>query len=360
MKKLRREHKELDYVRLFVDYSAQRKIAEYSEHAIREFSNEMAQELCATVNADHRKRGVRAELLFQAVVAGIGKVALIKAEDNGEAFFTGDELLIPDFRVVLLDGSQMLVEVKAQRMDNSFDTPLKLSDSVVQKYRRYASLTQASLMIATFWEELSLWTLNRLDAFSPGIAGEKQWSISFRRAMATNEMESLGDCSIATMAPLRIRIIIDPDRSEHLPSSDDVIQVTIAGIELFSQNTVLRDLSAKIAWRLIWHSGWDEIGKSMQTDEDRLLWVEYVIGPPEWSEQQHDPQEPVIVGAMSEMISRAYLQGAERTIHTNAGGDILMPGYMGNFIPPDFPSLNLELPLYVFRLKPNFSFDESG
>jgi hypothetical protein len=357
MKKLERKDQGIDYAKLFADYSARRKIADYSEQAIREFSEGITQSLQATVNAEHRVRGFRAEAVFQAVVAGIGKVALLKAEDSGDVFFTGDDLQIPDFRIVLRDGSQMLVEVKAQRLENSFDKPLKLSNGYVQKVLRYASLTRTELRFAIFWEETSRWTLNRLDAFDPGVAGEKQWSISFVRAMATNELASIGDCTIATLAPLRFRVLFDPDRSERLPPEGGPIQVTIAGVKLFSQDTVLEGLSAEIGWKLLWYGEWEEIGQDSHTEGDHLVWVEHLYGPRGWSDRPHEPHEIAPVGALSEMISRAYLQGAERTIHTSATGEILKPGYMGNFIPPDFPSLKLALPLYELHLRPNFNFD---
>lgn len=358
MKKLERKDQGIDFVKLFAEDSARRKIADYSEQAIREFGDGMVRSLQDTANADHRIRGIRAEWVFQAVVAGIGKVELIKAEDCGEAFFTGDDLKIPDFRIVLRDGSQILVEVKAQSLGDSFDKSLKLSDGYVQKVLRYTSLTRTELRFAIFWEEASRWTLNRLEAFSPGIPGEKQWSISFPRAMATSEMASLGDCTIATRAPLRFRIYVDPDQSDRLSPEGGVTQIVIAGIQLFSQDTALEGLAAQIAWRLIWYGNWVEVGQDMNTDGDRIFYIEHLIGPPGWDERPPEPYDPVPIGTLSEMISLAYRRGAERTIHTRAEGDVLTPGYMGTFIPPNFPALKLALPLYVFYFQPNFNFKE--
>ncbi|XXX72071.1 hypothetical protein WMF30_30935 [Sorangium sp. So ce134] len=36
--------------------------------------------------------------------------------------------------------------------------------------------------------------------------------------------------------------------------------------------------------------------------------------------------------------------------------DVLLPGYMGKFIPDNFASMNLDVPLYLFELRPNFEF----
>jgi hypothetical protein len=56
--------------------------------------------------------GWRAQALFEAIVASLGRVRLLKLEDSGDIYFEGDSLKPPDFRIVTLDGEQILVEVK--------------------------------------------------------------------------------------------------------------------------------------------------------------------------------------------------------------------------------------------------------
>jgi len=360
MRRLERTDAGIDFVKLLADHSARKGIAEYSESAIKQFGDEIQRSLTTTATADHRVRGLRAEALFLAVVAGIGKVSLIKAEDNGCVYFTGDDVLVPDFRVIPSDDNQTLIEVKAHRLDGSFGKYFRLSHNYIQKLREYAARTKTVLRIAIFWEEHRLWTLNRVEAFTEGISGERQWSISFARALATNEMALLGDCEIATRAPLRFRVLIDPEKSDSIPpGSSGSFKMVLAGVQLLSQNRVLSDLSAQIAWKLLWHGRWEEIRQDFHYEGEQLLWVDHVFAPPEWDEGESDPAAPVMIGSLSEMISNAYLSGAEHTIHTTATDDILQPGYMGNFIPADFVSLNLDLPLFVFILQPNFEFQEA-
>jgi hypothetical protein len=45
-------------------------------------------------------------------VVSLGKIALIKQEDAGPAWTTRRGLKIPDYRIVLPDGTTFLVEVK--------------------------------------------------------------------------------------------------------------------------------------------------------------------------------------------------------------------------------------------------------
>jgi hypothetical protein len=149
--------------------STQNGAVSASKAAIREFGDGIEQNLLSTASAEHRVRGLRAESLFLSVVASIGKVRLIKMEDNGEVFFSGDEEIgVPDFRVVTDEGRQILVEVKVHPSEGTFNAQFKVSDGSLRKLRRYAAVSGAELYVAIFWEGINSWTLNRLEAFSAG------------------------------------------------------------------------------------------------------------------------------------------------------------------------------------------------
>jgi len=356
MKKLSRSDATIDYIKIFADYSQKHGITEYSEAAIKKFGDSVQQAITATATSEHRIRGLRAEALFLAVVAGIGKVLFIKAEDVGETYYGGKELSIPDFRVVTADHGQMLIEVKVQHIDGSFGKECKLSDRYIRRLRNYSELTNTEFRIAIFWEEICVWTLNRLEAFTAGQAGERQWSISFPRAMATNEMMFVGDCTVATLPPLRFRVLLDTDKSDPIPPNGrGNVKVTVDGIQLLSQDRILTGLAEQIAWKLLCYGVWGELDKELNHDDDKLLWIDHIYGPPHLEGCASDPTQPARIGELSQMISAVYLRGAERTIHTNARDDAIEPSYMGNFIPDNFVSLKLELPLYKFYLQPNFA-----
>jgi hypothetical protein len=67
-------------------------IREYTQRALQEFGDEASRELASFVTQESRLAGIRAEAIFVAVVAGLGKVALIKSEDDGEVYYQGPEI----------------------------------------------------------------------------------------------------------------------------------------------------------------------------------------------------------------------------------------------------------------------------
>ena len=354
MKKLERTDRGIDYVKLLANFASKHGFGQYHEEAIQAFGDDVTGSVRQSVQSEHRVRGIRAEPLFSSVVAGIGQVLLIKEEDGGDVYYAGEDLLVPDFRLVLQDERQLLVEVKAQDLGGSFDTEFKLSDSCVQRLSRYAQLTNTPLAIAIFWEEIGVWTLNHLKAFEPGEAGVKKWSINFPRAVATSEMESLGDCTVATRAPLVFRLKVDPELSGPVPPGGGEMIVRFKRAQLLSQDRPLTGLAAKIAWRLIWFGRWGEVDQELGVEEGRLVQIDFIIGPPEWTDIRPDPMDMVPIGSLSQMISQAYLSGAEGTIHTTSKGPVLQPGYMGNFIPDNF--VELDIPLAIFHIVPNYDF----
>ena len=158
---------------------------------------------------------------------------------------------------------------------------------------------------------MRFWTLNRLDAFEPGMPSEKRWSISFARAMATNEMGALGDYAIATDFPLRLRVLLDPSRSDPVPPiTEGTFEVTFAGIQLLSEDRVLTGTSARIAWKLLWFGGWDDYYQEQHHEGDCLRWVDYFIGPRHLDEGDAEARGQEIVAWISGLISTAYLRGA--------------------------------------------------
>lgn len=153
MKRLRRDNPGIDQVKLLSTFAQKNKIAQYSEEALKAFGDEATRAVTTIVEHDARLSGLRAEAVFLAVVTGIGRVQLIKSEDEGELYYAGADIRIPDYRVVLNDGASLLVEVKALSMETIEDR-FKLSDSAVQQLRRYAELMKTELRFALYWDSV--------------------------------------------------------------------------------------------------------------------------------------------------------------------------------------------------------------
>ncbi len=348
MKRLERKNRAIDQVRLLADFSKKNGIREYTPDALRAFGDETSRDLAAFLTQESRLTGIRGEAMFLAVVAGLGKVRLIKSEDEGDAYYQGDGVQCPDFRVVLPDGRGLLVEVKVVRM-KSIHAKLKLGDTYVQQLRRYADRMKTDLRLAIYWDRMRTWTLNPLAAFEPGSCGEKQWSIGFVRAYLTSEMAVVGDRFIATPAPLRFRVNVDPDKSEPIPVSNGRMKVTIASVELVSRDRPLSGRAAAIASKLLWHGTWVEVGQHVERAGNRMLWIDHLFAPTEDKQEWGDGCE--MIGSLSGIISNAYLAGAASTIHTSTESTVLEPGSMGQFIPDDFEEL--DLPLALIELQSN-------
>jgi hypothetical protein len=137
------------------------------------------------------------------VVGSLGKILLLRQEDQGEIFYaTEQELAVPDFRIVLMDRTQLLVEVKNHYQDRPEEPHVERWD-YLEKLRTYSELMRCEIVIATYWVRYNVWTLVPLSAFERD--GDKA-ALGFGRAMAANEMSRVGDLLIGTRWPLGIRL----------------------------------------------------------------------------------------------------------------------------------------------------------
>lgn len=82
---------------------------------------QLVSESLTEANTDSMIYGRRTEAMFSYVVASLGKCTLIKKEDAGDVFSNDIDITIPDYRLVMEDGSQMLVEVKNYRQQSAFN-----------------------------------------------------------------------------------------------------------------------------------------------------------------------------------------------------------------------------------------------
>jgi hypothetical protein len=360
MKKLVRRDAGIDYVKLLAEHSRRVAVATYSAEAIKEFGDELQRSLAATAEATHRIEGLRTEALFGAVVTALGDVSLLKAEDTGDIFYNGEDLQVPDYRIITRERVQLLVEVKTSSDRKFPPKPMSFSHNYIERLRRYAELAGAELRVAIFWQGTGQWTLSSLAAFSAGSAGEQKWRLSYWRALATNEMATLGDRTIATPPPLRFRVLFNPDKSDHIaPGATGDFTVSVRGIRLLSRSKELSGMSAQIAWKLLWYGTWDELPPEDHYENGRLLWIDYPCAPSGWDENNPDHQGMAPIGGLSEMVSQVYLRSAVGTIHTSATDKALEPGYMREFIPADFVKQQLQIPIAMFTLQPNYEFDEA-
>lgn len=140
--------------------------------------------------------GRRIESMFEYVAASFGKPVLIKREDAGEVSSVHTDITPPDFRLVLDDGTEFLVEVKNCH-DPDPMARYELKRSYLDSIENYAHLCKKHLFIAIFWSRFKKWALLRP---SDLVKDDEFASTSFFDAIPINRMSMLGDINPARSA----------------------------------------------------------------------------------------------------------------------------------------------------------------
>jgi hypothetical protein len=286
--------------------------------------------------------GLQTQSMFKAVVLGLGRCTMIKDEDAGGLFVEGERATPPDFRLVLENSQQLLVEVKNWHPGDP-TAPLRLRSKDFNALIRYASLTRCPLRFAVYWSRWNIWTLTPPDTFT--VDGNKM-SLSLPEASKANEMASLGDLMVGTRPPLRMRWIQDPgivatqDQSGH-------VQFTIGGVELYSEDRLIRSpTEQRIAHVLMMFGNWRYLGADPEHTGGHITGMLH-----KWHPESDSGQGFEFVGSLSEMISSMHkvMTGITTDEIHRLDSDIT-PGLFGHLIPKDYTGQ--DLPLWLITLVP--------
>ncbi len=295
-------------------------------------------------------QGQRVEAMFESLLLSLGKFRLLKAEDAGRVFPAG-EFIAPDFRVVLDDGDQWLIEVKNVYEPAPFEQRRQLMDqNYYAKLAAYAAATGADLKLAVFWARWSMWTL-----VSPGRLLDERGSLTLdmMTAAKVNELGRLGDMTIGTRAPLRLRLVMDPDQASPI-GPDGEVQVVIGGSALYCEDREIVDATDReIAWVLMQHGEWRETGPQPIIDGDRLLALEFAWEPQEPSDQGFE-----FIGSLSRMFARFYAQHTVKDQQVIQLQAPLRPGWFLPLMRTDHHSS--ALPLWRLIIQPNYEATSDG
>lgn len=280
--------------------------------------------------------------MFEAMLISLGAHRLLKAEDTGrvhpEAPFK-----VPDYRVVLLDGTQWLVEVKNVYIEEPFQQRrLLMKQGYREKLENYASTAGAHLKLAVYWARWGMWTL-----VSPSKLADESGDLTLdlKTGMFFNELGALGDRVIGTTPPLRLRLATDPEAPSIL-TADGHAKFTMGGAQLFcDQNEIQDPEEQQIAWSFIRYGEWHEVGPTPILDDQRLIGVEFA-----WEPEERTNQGFEMIGSLSRIFSRYY---AERTLE---GADVVQihapsrPGWFESLLSSDYKGE--AMPLWRFELQP--------
>ena len=288
--------------------------------------------------------GQRTEAMFEALLVSLGEFELLKGEDGGR-LFPDDRYRVPDFRTVLKDGSHWLIEVKNVYEREPLEQRRHLfTGPYLERLTAYADATGAELKIAVYWARWSIWTLvspNRLMGPDGGL------DLDMMTAMRVNELSRLGDRTIGTRSPLRLRLTMDEARTNPV-DADGEVTFTVGGIQIFcADQEIVEPVEQEIVWVFMQYSRWRSDEPEAILDGDRLLAIEYRWEPEELTNQGFE-----IVGSLSGMFAAYY---AEHTVDSGEVVQIRAP-LRPNWFEPlvSLQTTRRNLPLWTFAQRPNF------
>lgn len=293
------------------------------------------------VSDDAVLHGKRTEAMFEALLVSLGRYSLLTCEDKGRVHSDGS-FHPPDYRIVLLDGSQWLIEVKNVYIEDPFRQVRRLmKPEYLNRMQNYASATGGELKLAVYWARWGIWTL-----VSPGQLTDAHGGLTLdlETGMRFNELGVLGDRMIGTRPPLRLRLEADADEPASV-GADGKIQFTIGDARIFCYSNEISDpIEKQIAWIFIQYGEWREVGPVRVNQDGQFKAIEY-----SWEPESRANRGFEIIGSLSRMFSRYY---STRTLQDHQVVQLhapLRPNWLQPLIAADYESKNL--PLWRFQMK---------
>lgn len=347
MKRRDTNHTQGNSLRFLAEFARAHELSINEESTQEQLLNELKQTLSNTRSNPIRLHGFRVQAMFSYLAAALGNCALITEEDSGTFFDTIGTLTRPDFRLITRDNQQMLIEVKNHHEKN-VPQPYSFTESYLESVTRYAELMGLPLKFAIYWSRWNTWTLT--DASRLSRKGGKI-QLTFPDALKMNEMATLGDISVGTVPPLALRFYADTTKPREVNDAGEA-RFTIGKASLYcGGKEITKQDEIELAWMFMHYGGWSDCKQTAKIENHLLDFVELAVAP----EIPTEGQEFEIVGAMSQIVSKQYLDA------TSAGEQIksLSPQNeahkFGAIIPPDYAGEALHL----WRLSQQPNFDET-
>ena len=289
--------------------------------------------------------GLRTQAMFEAMLISLGDYLLFKPEDSGRVH-PEESFKVPDFRVVLKDGTQWLIEVKNVHIENtdpSRQERLVMKREYHEKLENYASATGAQLKLAVYWSKWRLWTLVSPDRL---VDRDENLMLDMQTALERNELVRLGDRMIGTRPPIRIRCIADPTKPSGI-ASDGTAQFTIGDVQVCCDESVIVDANERdFAFTIIAYGQWQESGPHPLMEGRTLKGVEF-----RWEPISPANQGFEIVGMLSQLFANYYNDQTAQDGDVTQIHALPQPEWSETLIDYDGKAL----PLWRFSLEPKSS-----
>lgn len=298
--------------------------------------------------------GRRVERMFEYVIASLGHANLITAEDSVAPLYLGNEVQAPDYFVSLKSEDKYFVEVKSSS-SISLTTPVTFGKAYLSRLKQYAALKGHPLLLAIYWNNLRIWTINKVEDFE---TENGTINLRFPSALQRSISGSFGDRMVAAIPPLLCRIHADPNQPS-LIVEENLALFTINALSFYSEGQeVHNEFERKIAFYLIFHSNWESELPVANVSNGRIDYVEISARAP-LSEDVTQPFESL--GTLAGMISSYYKW------LTTANEEVvrLTPQLEPAELAPGFDDAYIGevLRLWQFKIEPNYEpliIGESG
>lgn len=241
--------------------------------------------------------GSRTERLFEATVISLGRFRLLKTEDIGRVH-SANACRAPDFRLVLSDGEQWLVEVKNVRCKNPLKQKTRMTAAYLASLQTYADTVGTPLKLAIFWSRWKIWTI-----ISPGRfrSPNGDLRVKMEDAIVANESGKIGEVILMTKPPLRL-VLGAATKMPCSLSAEGLANFIIGSAKLYSGAIELTDpKDRKLAEVLLLYGDWSLEGPFAVNNDGEFGGVEFVANPEEISNQGWDG-----IGWASRIFSRFY------------------------------------------------------
>lgn len=351
MKLIRKRHHDSEFIDLF-DAMGRRSGYKIGDKADSDrFIAEVKASLSRAAASPILIHGHHAQAMFAYVAASLGACKMIREEDTGDIYAESNDVAVPDYRVLTKRGNEFFVEVKNCN-DETIERPVRLQRSYVDALERYAAIFRRPVSIAIYWSRFRLWTM----VSTPHLPSDgDDRAIDMRKATKINEMADLGDFMVATVPPLRMRILADPAKPRVVTreaSGELRVEFTIGAVEMYcGPNRVEDPRERSIAFYLMFHGSWPEEEPRAEIRDNQLIAIDFVKAPAE-----KDLAQPfAMIDALSSMISTAYidLTAEQSTVHRLTPN--VEPGSLGLLIDPKYRGRHL--PLWRFYQESNYDND---
>lgn len=302
-------------------------------------------DLLSTTMQESTLHGWRVQALFEAIVASLGKVRLLKFEDAGDIFISGPALRPPDFRIITADGRQLLVEVKGFS-HASPNAEFRIRTRDIDELRIYAEAVGVpELMLAVYWVRWNWWTLTPVACFRPD--GPRHLALSFPEAIVANEMNAVGDRTIGTEWPLTLTVLSDPTQPRTVDETGKAsfkigrVEHAVAGriVEAPEEQAIMH--------RLMLHGGWEETAIANTVDNELVaMSFEFAPSPPP------ERGEFALHRPLSSVFSSLFKEAT-----TDSEGEItdlridIDPGALASLVPDDYQGDALRI--WRFEISPS-------